>query len=147
MARTVASEKRKALAAKAHGYKFKAAAVDHILSNHYIADNQLLTTVIVEQEQQINRMRRRINQHLNTISIGNSTRTLLEHDNQFMDAVVRDIFIAHPTIAFEYRNRISYGDIPTVDPDASDAEETVADFSDEDPEDTFERHMAAEGFF
>lgn len=75
----------------------------------------------------------------------------LEADQLFLDEFIREVYREHPEIAFEYRNRISYSDIPTVDPEETEEDEETShlrnlfgesdDDSDEPLEYVLERRM------
>lgn len=169
MARTKASEKRKAARVAQWKVKhqadplFKAATVDHILSNYHIEQNaalrkrnlnldttnSILMTTIGQQSEDIVAHQHRIRTQALVIEQQNGQRITLETDNLYMDEIMREIFTNHPDICWEYRNRISYHDIEPVDPDLTEEEHYRHLFSDTDDEDlevVLERRMENEGY-
>lgn len=46
----------------------------------------------------------------------------LTGDQMFMDQHMREIFMNHPDVCWEYRNRLTYDDIEPVDPEATEEE-------------------------
>lgn len=161
MARTRSqSRKAKAIALKnPQAYKFKADVVDHILSNQYIHQNQQLqvTVNLLQEALEFQTTLAAVVQHNLRVSRqlvqdGHHMRAAIEDDQRFLDEFVREVFIEHPAIAYQYRNRIAYSDIPTPHPD--DDEETEEEFDaralfgdsddDEDLERVLERRMQDE---
>lgn len=155
MARTRSqTRKAKALALKnPQAYKFKADVVDHILGNHFIeenkqlrVDNSLLETALEFQETLNAVLQHNLRISRQLVQDGHHQRAAIEDDQRFLDEFVRDVFIEHPAIAYEYRNRIAYSDIPTPHPDDPESTEEEYDprdlfgaSSDDEPEDIVSR--------
>lgn len=122
------NNKAKALA-NPQGYKFKADVVNHILTNTYIADNQQLqiTINLLTEALQFQQTLNEVIQHNLRISRqlvqdGRHMQAAIEDDQRFLDEFVREVFQDHPAIAYQYRNRIAYSDIPTPDPEETESE-------------------------
>nr|QTE03914.1 MAG: hypothetical protein [Phoenicopteridae parvo-like hybrid virus] len=114
----------------AHNALFKAAAVDHILTNWYITlnrvvtdDNDVLRRRILEQAT-ANQSQHRTITRLNTLNgmQARMIRTLEEENNdlnaslEISDRVIHQIFTDHPTLAWRYREQINYSDINLAPP-------------------------------
>lgn len=156
MARTRSqARKAKALALKnPQAYKFKAAIVDHILNNQYIEENRqlqvsvnLLTEALEFQETLNSVIQHNLRISRQLVQDGHHMRAAIEDDQRFLDEFVRDVFIEHPAIAYQYRNRIAYSDIPTPHPDEEGESTEEEEFnprslfgdSDDEPEDIVSR--------
>ena len=138
---------------KAHGYKFKAGVVDHILSNHFIAENNtlqiennLLSLELTNQLTINGSLQHNLRISRQLVQDGRHMQAAIEADQRFLDEFIREVYIAHPEIAFEYRNRISYSDIPTHDPEETEEDEETThlrnlfgDSDDDEPEDIVSR--------
>nr|WDW25830.1 MAG: hypothetical protein [Canine parvovirus] len=144
MARTVASRKRAQLAQKnayyARNTHLKATAVNVIMRDWYKkrndkveTTNELLTDTLHDQVATNTALR---------YQLANIT-----NDRDFIEHIVREIFQSHPTIAWEFRNRLSYDDIPIEDPEATEEEDIQHLFGpsdSEDENDALERAMQRE---
>lgn len=145
MARTVASRKREQLAQKnayyARSTHLKATAVNIIMrdwykkrNDHVETTNELLTDTLHDQVATNTALRYQINN--------------ITHDRDFVEGIVREIFVTHPSIAWDFRNRLSYDDIEVVDPEATEEEDFAHLFgpsdSEEDLQDAMERSMQRE---
>ena len=69
---------------------------------------------------------------------------ILRNDQMFMDDIAREIFVNHPEICWEYRNRLTYHDIEPADPeDPQDLYERLFG-SDDDDDETLEDRLQRE---
>ena len=157
MVRTKASEKaRKKLAAAnkkcATDPMFKAGAVTLIMRDFYRnkneekhIENELLYDTIGTQQEQIVALNHRIQNQRELLDIKVEIQRTLTENANFYEDIIREIYLANPAIVWQYRNRLSFDDIPQVDPEETEPESDTALLEDEDwQEESLEERMERE---
>lgn len=112
--------------------------VNSLINNWYREDHErlkddieFLSTIVIEQRDEIAEQRRRINHYMQVIDIQNSTRISNEHEIAAYERVLHDIMEQNPDIYWGNRHRVHFDDLPQRDPDGTETE-LETDFSDND---------------
>lgn len=103
-------------------------------------ENQILRDSLANEIETTVSLRRQIQRMHRAHAIGLQRIRVLQEDKDFMDAAMREIFVANPQICWQFRNRLTYDDIEPQDPeDAQDLYERLFGSDDDDDEDLEDR--------
>lgn len=113
-------------------------------SDYQQKENVVLRNELADQIEHTVALRRQVARLTRQNTTANAAIQSLLSDQRFMDATMREIFTNHPSICWEYRDRLSYSEIIPVDPEQPQDLYDRLFGSDDDDDESLEERLERE---